>query len=82
MTKTSAVQLSDVRYADISGTSATDVAVKLACSAGVPCSGIVLESVDIVLDQVGKGNQVITSYCLNAQGSKIGEVKPDVPCLA
>ncbi|XP_073113511.1 probable polygalacturonase At2g43860 [Elaeis guineensis] len=77
---TSAVKLSDVRYADVHGTSATDVAINLACSETVPCSGIVLESVRIVLDQAAKGNQP-TSYCLNAQGSKVGEVTPDVPCL-
>ncbi|XP_038985552.1 probable polygalacturonase At1g80170 [Phoenix dactylifera] len=77
---TSAVKLSDVRFADVRGTSSSEVAINLACSESVPCSNVVLESISIVLDKVAHRNQ-ITSYCLSVHGSKIGKVIPDVPCL-
>ncbi|RLM92225.1 polygalacturonase, partial [Panicum miliaceum] len=41
----SAVKISDVRYADIRGSSASRVAVRFDCSASNPCSGIGLQDI-------------------------------------
>ncbi|KAI3770321.1 hypothetical protein L6452_01449 [Arctium lappa] len=43
----SGVSISDVRYDDIHGTSATEVDVKLDCIEERPCSGIKMEDVNL-----------------------------------
>ncbi|KAL2507465.1 Polygalacturonase QRT2 [Forsythia ovata] len=49
----SAVQVMDVVYNNIRGTSASEVAIKLECSDTVPCRGIVLENIN--LSRQGEG---------------------------
>ncbi|KAL9832709.1 Polygalacturonase ADPG1 [Arabidopsis thaliana] len=63
----SAVQVKNVVYKNISGTSATDVAITLNCSEKYPCQGIVLENVKI------KGG---TASCKNANVKNQGTVSP------
>ncbi|ESQ44323.1 hypothetical protein EUTSA_v10005982mg [Eutrema salsugineum] len=63
----SAVQVSNVVYRNISGTSATDVAITFNCSEKYPCKGIVLENVNI------KGG---TASCKNANVQDQGTVSP------
>ncbi|CAH8268942.1 unnamed protein product [Arabidopsis lyrata] len=63
----SAVQVKNVVYKNISGTSATDVAITLNCSEKYPCQGIVLENVNI------KGG---TASCKNANVKNQGTVSP------
>ncbi|CAA7060599.1 unnamed protein product [Microthlaspi erraticum] len=63
----SAVQVSNVVYRNISGTSATDVAILFNCSEKYPCQGIVLENVNI------KGG---TASCKNANVKDQGTVSP------
>ncbi|KAI4378758.1 hypothetical protein MLD38_016193 [Melastoma candidum] len=63
----SGVQVSDVTYQDIHGTSATEVAVKLDCSSDRPCSKIKLENVKLMYQ-----NQLATSSCSNAGGTALG----------
>ncbi|KAJ0246742.1 Polygalacturonase ADPG1 [Hirschfeldia incana] len=63
----SAVQLSNVVYRNISGTSATNVAITFDCSEKYPCQGIVLDNVNI------KGG---TASCKNANVKNQGNVSP------
>ncbi|XP_062007132.1 polygalacturonase-like [Rosa rugosa] len=71
----SGVKISDVLYQNIRGTSATAVAVKFACSAANPCSGIRLKNVNLACR-----NQAVQSYCTNAIGKAYGTVQPN-SCL-
>ncbi|KAL5982018.1 Polygalacturonase 1 [Asimina triloba] len=68
----SAVQVSDVVYKNIRGTSATDEAVIFDCSQSHPCRGIVLEAINLV----GVGGRKTTSSCKNVRGSAIGRLHP------
>ncbi|KAJ4723875.1 putative Polygalacturonase [Melia azedarach] len=71
----SGVQISDVTYQDIHGTSATEVAVKFDCSSKFPCSKISLEDVKLTFK-----NQPAQASCSNADGSSSGLVQPN-SCL-
>ncbi|KAG5399739.1 hypothetical protein IGI04_014346 [Brassica rapa subsp. trilocularis] len=71
MDNESAVQVNNVVYRNISGTSATDVAIMFNCSEKYPCQGIVLENVNI------KGG---TASCKNVVNVKDqGTVSPQCP---
>ncbi|KAH0699265.1 hypothetical protein KY284_013480 [Solanum tuberosum] len=61
--QSSGIKISDVTYQDIHGTSATKVAVKLDCSTTNPCSGIVLEDLNLSYQ-----NQQTEASCVNARG--------------
>lgn len=58
----SRVKISDVRFEGIRGTSATQVAVKIVCSRGLPCQNVSVE--DINLEYNGKEGSS-TSLCAN-----------------
>ncbi|XP_009142785.1 polygalacturonase ADPG2 [Brassica rapa] len=65
--QTSAVEVKNVVYRNISGTSASDIAITLNCSKNYPCQGIVLDKVNI---KGGKGS------CSNANVMDKGIVFP------
>ncbi|CAI9098675.1 OLC1v1035360C1 [Oldenlandia corymbosa var. corymbosa] len=71
----SGVQINDVMYQDIHGTSATEVAVKFDCSKKNPCKGITLEDVKLKYK-----NQQAKSQCANAGGNSLGLIEPS-SCL-
>ncbi|KAF6162329.1 hypothetical protein GIB67_008458 [Kingdonia uniflora] len=71
----SGVQITDVSYKNIKGTSATKVAVKFDCSRAKPCSGIVMENVNLSYQ-----NQAAQSSCISAGGSAHGVIQPS-SCL-
>ncbi|CAI9108304.1 OLC1v1007874C1 [Oldenlandia corymbosa var. corymbosa] len=71
----SGVQINDVLYQDIHGTSATGVAVKFDCSKKNPCKGIILEDV-----KLNYKNQQAKSQCANAGGNSLGLIEPS-SCL-
>ncbi|KAF8390264.1 hypothetical protein HHK36_024789 [Tetracentron sinense] len=76
---TSAVQVSNVTYSNIYGTSSyTKPAVKLACSESVPCTDIFMNNVTLRSNRDGRK---ATTYCLDAYGRVQGEIVPPVPCL-
>ncbi|XP_057491399.1 probable polygalacturonase At3g15720 [Actinidia eriantha] len=77
--QTSAVQVSNVRYSQIYGTSREDTAVKFACSESVPCKDIFMNDVNI--QSADQHISKTTSFCQNVQGWQNGEVSPGVPCL-
>ncbi|KAL2514448.1 Polygalacturonase QRT2 [Forsythia ovata] len=73
----SAVQVMNVVYKNIRGTSASEVAIKLNCSDMVPCRGIILENV--YLSRQGEGE--VEANCSNIIGlNSLGtSVSPSCP---
>ncbi|GMN28029.1 hypothetical protein TIFTF001_051644, partial [Ficus carica] len=74
--KNSAIQVRDIWYQNITGTSATRVAIKFDCSNTVKCEGIVLQ--DVNLRQYRLGDEVQAS-CKNVELTDIGVVTPRCP---
>eukprot|EP00253_Pinus_taeda_P019022 PITA_19022 len=68
----SAVQIQDVTYRNIQGTSSTDVAVNFSCSKTVACTGITLTNVEITSTTANK----VKSVCANALGMALGTILP------
>ncbi|KAG9449400.1 hypothetical protein H6P81_009365 [Aristolochia fimbriata] len=68
----SAVEVSNVVYKNIKGTSASDVAIKFDCSKSVPCHGIVLQDVNLVRDE----GEAAKTECRNVIGSSRGQIAP------
>ncbi|XP_068638593.1 polygalacturonase-like [Aristolochia californica] len=68
----SAVEVSNVVYKNIKGTSASDVAIKFACSKSVPCHGIVLQDINLVKTQ----GQASKTECNNVIGIAKGKLAP------
>eukprot|EP00258_Populus_trichocarpa_P050458 XP_024466477.1 polygalacturonase [Populus trichocarpa] len=68
----SGIQISDVIYQGIRGTSATPVAIKFDCSFKYPCKGITLQNVNLTYL-----NKEAQSTCTNAIGKISGQVQPD-----
>lgn len=71
-TQKSAVQIQDVTYKNIHGTSSTDVAVNFSCSETVACTGITLTNVKITTATANKAKSV----CANALGMASGTILP------
>ncbi|KAJ1429954.1 Pectin lyase fold/virulence factor [Sesbania bispinosa] len=69
----SAVQIKNVLYQNITGTSASDVAVKFDCSENFPCEEIVLQNIDI---QCEEGDDDAKASCNNVELSYLGHVSP------
>ena len=74
----SGVEISNVRYEDIQGTSKTEVVVMLDCSKEKPCTDIVMRNVNLVLQMVKGSAQ---ASCNNANGLANDVVVPFTPCL-
>ncbi|XP_039008668.1 polygalacturonase-like [Hibiscus syriacus] len=70
----SAVQVSDVLYQNIRGTSASGVAMKFDCSQSVPCRGIYLQNVALRAEE----DDNTQASCSNVRLSYTGDVSP--PC--
>ncbi|XP_062005466.1 polygalacturonase-like [Rosa rugosa] len=69
----SAVQVKNVLYKNIKGTSASDVPIKFDCSKNFPCQGIVLQ--DIKLEH--EGGKTAKALCNNINFTSIGVVSPN-----
>ncbi|KAI3840336.1 hypothetical protein MKW92_008812 [Papaver armeniacum] len=81
----SGVQISDVTFANIKGTSASQVAMKFDCSDINPCKGIHVENIKLVYRLPQKqGEQQkpkpTESYCRNVKGITLGSVFPLLTC--
>ncbi|PIN02809.1 Polygalacturonase [Handroanthus impetiginosus] len=61
------VQISNVVYKEIYGTSSTNIAINLNCSRYVPCVGISMESIELTSAKIGKK---VTANCSNAHGQE------------
>ncbi|KAG0459750.1 hypothetical protein HPP92_022878 [Vanilla planifolia] len=75
--QTSAVKVENVAFIDIKGTSATEEAIKLACSDSYPCKKILLKNIELSSYSGGDA----AAYCWKASGFSSGEVYPP-PCLS
>ncbi|XP_047311597.1 probable polygalacturonase At1g80170 [Impatiens glandulifera] len=75
--KTSAVEISQILYRNISGTSKNEKAMKFACSDSIPCQHIVLNNINLQSKDV-----TVKTYCNSATGFSYGYVQPSVECLS
>ncbi|XP_057467639.1 probable polygalacturonase At3g15720 [Actinidia eriantha] len=73
--KANAVQVSDVYFSDVQGTSAGEEAITLDCSSHTPCDNITIE--DVRITSAITGSQVY-STCKNAKGTF--DATPEVYC--
>ncbi|OVA14951.1 Glycoside hydrolase [Macleaya cordata] len=69
----SGIQISQVTFANIKGTSATQVAMKFDCSKTSPCKGINVEDIKLTYHQ---NQEPAESFCQNALGVTRGPVFP------
>jgi hypothetical protein len=74
----SAVEISNVVFKDIRGTTISKDAIKLSCSNDASCSDIVLENIDLKMAGAKGDTQ---SSCQNVKWRKSGTVIPQ-PCEA
>ncbi|KAJ7982216.1 putative Polygalacturonase [Quillaja saponaria] len=70
-----AVQVSNVVYKNIGGTSASEVVIKFECSKSFPCKGIWMQNINLVRE--GNGN--VKGSCVNIRYSSRGKISPQ--CL-
>ncbi|KAI0524331.1 hypothetical protein KFK09_003697 [Dendrobium nobile] len=68
----SAVQVSNVQYNNIMGTSASNFAINFNCSKSFPCSGIILQDINLIKNGGGSAK----SFFANAMLTNIGTVIP------
>lgn len=68
----SAVQVKNVMYKNIKGTSASDVAVKFDCSKNFPCQGIFLENISLQRT----GGDTAKAECTNVNSVDRGSISP------
>ena len=72
MLQKSAVQVSNVLYKNIHGTSSSPEAIKFVCSKSIPCQGISLQNVELV-DQITK-QDVSKATCSNVKLKSSGRL--------
>ncbi|KAK8512857.1 hypothetical protein V6N12_030269 [Hibiscus sabdariffa] len=75
--QTSAVEISQIMYRNITGTTKSKEAIKFACSDTVPCNNIVLSNVNLE-----RKDGTVEAYCNSAQGFRYGIVHPSADCLS
>ncbi|XP_059669556.1 polygalacturonase-like [Cornus florida] len=69
------VEVKDVVYQNIKGTSASEVAITFNCCSSVPCQGILLQNVNIKGDK----GETTKAICNNVNFNDIGVVSPKCP---
>ncbi|RCV22402.1 hypothetical protein SEVIR_4G227500v4 [Setaria viridis] len=74
----SAVRISDVKFRNIRGVSATQVAVKLSCSEASPCRGLELRDIDLRYFKRGVSTQ---SQCAHVAGGVVGGTLVPPSCI-
>ena len=66
------MKVDDISFRHIKGTSATEEAIRFACSENFPCEGLYLEDIELVSCVEG----TTRSFCWEAYGSSSGFVYP------
>lgn len=64
--------MSNVKYKNIWGKSASEVAVRLECSTSVPCRHIIFDEIHLV----GEEGEQTNGLCQNVMWNEIGNVYP------
>ncbi|KAF5185831.1 Polygalacturonase [Thalictrum thalictroides] len=70
----SAVQISNVLFKNIKGTSSSNVAIKLECSKSYPCQGIKMKDINLV--SASSNNGEAKASCENVKLAKSGKILP------
>ncbi|KAL3625538.1 Polygalacturonase 1 [Castilleja foliolosa] len=73
--QSSAVQVKDIKYRNIKGTSTSDAAINFKCSKSRPCQEIVLQNVILV----GSDGDKAKAICRNVRLQSLGTVSPRCP---
>ncbi|XP_070004078.1 polygalacturonase-like [Nicotiana tabacum] len=70
--KVTGVQISNVIYQNIFGTSSTDIAINLNCSMSVSCTDITMQLIQLTSATPGTATpgREVTAYCRNAYGQE------------
>ncbi|XP_073017164.1 polygalacturonase-like [Primulina eburnea] len=76
--QSSAVQVKNIVYRNITGTSASKVAIDFDCSQSHPCQGIVLQNVNLAGNE-DIGVEKVTAVCNNVNVRNVGTVSPRCP---
>ncbi|XP_038724121.1 polygalacturonase-like [Tripterygium wilfordii] len=71
--KVSAVQVSNIVYSNIRGSSASAVATNFDCSRQFPCKGIMLQDINLVSEERGLESK---ASCVNVKFTRKGHVSP------
>ncbi|KAH9624322.1 hypothetical protein KSS87_005236 [Heliosperma pusillum] len=74
--QTRAVQISDISYLNIFGTTTSNFATKFACSDTIPCKNILMANIVLV-----KKNGTAQTFCNSANGFASGFMDPPADCL-
>ncbi|KAL5575607.1 hypothetical protein UlMin_017306 [Ulmus minor] len=72
LNQTLAVKVENISFMHIRGTSATEEAIRFACSDDSPCEGLYLEDVQLL----PYNREITSSFCWKAYGSSLGSVNP------
>ncbi|KAL0282840.1 UNVERIFIED_CONTAM: putative polygalacturonase [Sesamum angustifolium] len=75
--QTSAVEISQIMYRNISGTSKSEKAMKFACSDTVPCTRIILNDINLQ-----RSDGTVETFCNSAAGIGYGYIQPSAECLS
>ncbi|KAF6168358.1 hypothetical protein GIB67_018198 [Kingdonia uniflora] len=73
----SAVQVRNIWYKNIKGTSQSKTAIKFDCSKKHPCRGILLENIDLKAEE--KEDEPVRALCNNVKWTQIGKNSPICP---
>nr|XP_018681760.1 PREDICTED: polygalacturonase-like [Musa acuminata subsp. malaccensis] len=76
-TDPSLVKIKDIKFRNITGTTASPEAIKLVCSKAVPCEGVELNDISLKCNGDDEQAKNMTSTCVHVYGSSNGNVKPD-----
>ena len=71
------MEISQIMYRNISGTTKSAKAMKFACSNTVPCHNIVVSNINLE-----KKDGTVETYCNSATGFGYGVVHPAADCLS
>lgn len=70
------MEISEIMYQNISGTTRSKVAMKFACSDTVPCTHIVVNNINLQ-----RRDGTVETYCNSASGFYYGNIQPSAECL-